>query len=166
MPFLFEAMWVDSEDCKKVISQPWGDNEVRGGMPRVMEKIRHCENQLKLWNRESFRTVRKRIKEAEANLYEITQADPLFPRPTKHKEARGAVNKWLEREEKMWSQRSKIMWLREGDRNTRYFHNMATVRHKKNFIGQIQDEGGCWHNGGDRDMVIIDYFEKLFTSSS
>ena len=38
------------------------------------------------------------------------------------------INILLDRESQMWSQRSKIQWLRDGDRNTRYFHSKASKR--------------------------------------
>ena len=34
----------------------------------------------------------------------------------------------LDREAKMWAQRSKIQWLCDGDKNTWFFHSKATQR--------------------------------------
>ena len=36
------------------------------------------------------------------------------------------LNSLLGQEEAHWEQRSKATWLREGDRNTRYFHQKAS----------------------------------------
>ena len=38
------------------------------------------------------------------------------------------------KEETMWRQRSHIEWLKEGDRNTRYFHYRVNQRNKRNYI--------------------------------
>ena len=38
------------------------------------------------------------------------------------------------REETMWKLRSHIEWLKEGDRNTRYFHYRVNQRNKHNCI--------------------------------
>ena len=54
------------------------------------------------------------------------------------------------REEAMWKQRSHSDWLKEGDRNTRYFHCRANQRNKHNFIVGLEDEFGVWTEDEDQ----------------
>lgn len=51
----------------------------------------------------------------------------------------------LENEETMWKQRSIIHWLRERDRNTRFFHVKASHRARRNKIDKFKDMHGQWH---------------------
>ena len=41
---------------------------------------------------------------------------------------KGEINVLLDREARMWNQRSKVLWLNNGDNNTKYFHSKATKR--------------------------------------
>ena len=47
-----------------------------------------------------------------------------------------------DREETMWAQRSRILWARQGDKNTKYSHSYAMKRYKKNLIEGVRDGGG------------------------
>ncbi|XP_045809710.1 uncharacterized protein LOC123904059 [Trifolium pratense] len=44
------------------------------------------------------------------------------------------LNDILKKEELMWFQRSRVKWLIDGDRNTRYYHLKTVSRRKKNNI--------------------------------
>lgn len=80
--------------------------------------------------------------------------------------ARDEVQLWLERNEIMGTQRSKALWLKECDMNTKYFHMKASQRRRKNSILKIQDDNGDWQEGFQRDRIILDCFQGLFTSSN
>ena len=54
------------------------------------------------------------------------------------------LNYWLEKEDAMWLQRSRISWLQNGDRNTIFFHKKASSRYRKNVIEGLLDENGQW----------------------
>lgn len=59
------------------------------------------------------------------------------------------------------------MWLKDGDRNTKFFHNKASQRSKDNHIGKIKDSNGVWSRGDDKvEVVFLQYFREMFNSSN
>ncbi|XP_060969989.1 uncharacterized protein LOC115713780 [Cannabis sativa] len=72
----------------------------------------------------------------------------------------------LDQREAFWKQRSKQLWLKEGDQNSSYFHKTATTRKRHNQIDRLQDGHGnwvYWENG--LPMEITSYFNNLFQSA-
>ena len=44
-------------------------------------------------------------------------------------------------EEMMWRQKSRVKWLKEGDRNTTFFHSVVAARRRSNFLGFLSFDG-------------------------
>lgn len=73
----------------------------------------------------------------------------------------------LDSEELMWHQRSRINWLKSGDKNTSFFHTKASSRFQRNTIDRIQDSNGVWQEDGEViDKIFVEYFDSLFTTSN
>ena len=80
---------------------------------------------------------------------------------------RKQLNELEEKKEFFWRQRSKSLWLKERDRNTRYFHAMTTSRKRNNMILKIMDERNRWHDKGEEiEDVFVRYFTSIYTTSN
>jgi hypothetical protein len=74
------------------------------------------------------------------------------------------MNETMYREEMLWMQRSRIDWLREGDRNSRFFHQKAVWRARKNKIARLRDENGIINTvPSDMQRMTVSYFKSLYT---
>ena len=59
------------------------------------------------------------------------------------------------------------MYLKEGDRNTRFFHCRATLRKRQNTISGIRNQVEEWCTDPEQIAeVFIDYYRDLFTSTN
>ena len=77
------------------------------------------------------------------------------------------INELLMREEIMWKQRSKVHWLKEGDRNTAFFHGRAAARKEKNTVKRLKNDEGVWCTDEVEVVgIAIKYFQDLFTSTN
>ena len=57
------------------------------------------------------------------------------------KEAKESYQKWVMLEESHWRQLSREVWLKEGDKNTGFFHRMANAHRNNNSLDRIKIDG-------------------------
>ncbi|KAK7339734.1 hypothetical protein VNO77_20416 [Canavalia gladiata] len=73
----------------------------------------------------------------------------------------------LELDEIYWRQRSRAIWLKEGNKNTWFFHKKALAKQKVNTLKKIRNDSGDWVLGKEGvNHILEDYFHTIFTSSN
>lgn len=65
---------------------------------------------------------------------------------TRETEIRAHLEHLQESEYQLWKQRAKQQWIKDGDRNTRYFQSVVKHRRNKNRILALKDPNGQWHS--------------------
>jgi hypothetical protein len=65
----------------------------------------------------------------------------------------------------MWRQRSRIDWLSEGDKNSKFFHQRASMRRRKYLIKTLaRDDGQLTEDGNEMQTMASDFYQQLYTS--
>ncbi|XP_050249301.1 uncharacterized protein LOC126696657 [Quercus robur] len=124
------------------------------------------------WHKKPFRFESMWISNPECKEVKekLWHAEEVSARSGDHEEVirlKKELNVLHDKEEKMWQQRSRVQWLKNGDQNTKFFHRTATQRKRKNFIKGLRDGNGVWQE----DEVVFstllnDFYTNLFTSSN
>uniref|UniRef100_A0A2N9H0H1 aminobutyraldehyde dehydrogenase n=1 Tax=Fagus sylvatica TaxID=28930 RepID=A0A2N9H0H1_FAGSY len=74
------------------------------------------------------------------------------------------INGWLSRLETIWRQKSRETWLKEGDRNSRFFHLSTIIRKRRNTIDAIKSDNGDWIiNISEIKSFVVSKYQELFT---
>jgi hypothetical protein len=126
-----------------------------------MKSLDQVMSMLQGWSKRKFGNVLRELDKARKNLehLRINNADQREIR-----QATDHMQELLYREEMLWLQRSRVTWLKEGDRNTRFFHQKAVWRARRNKIKRLKNNEGVWHDGpSDMERMATSYFQELFT---
>ena len=77
------------------------------------------------------------------------------------------ITELIDKANRMWFQRSKVLWAQNGDKNSKFFHVRATQRKRKDSIQKICDASGVWtSNPEDIAKCVVDYYQELFTTTN
>lgn len=144
-----------------MIQDSWDQTEGRS----ILEKVQYCSLKLEEWGGGYMKEVRRSLQKCRDLMKKFrSRRDREGIR--KYDDARWEFLKLLEKQEIYWKQRSKQFWLREGDQNTKFFHNYATGRKKRNQIKKLKDKNGVWKENKDElQQIITEYFEDMFKAS-
>ncbi|GKU91159.1 hypothetical protein SLEP1_g5069 [Rubroshorea leprosula] len=166
-PFKFFDAWLDQPGCMEMIRKVWNTAEIKGWKGyRLKEKLKITKKALKEWSGNSLPEVDKKINEAEMEIAALDSKGENSHLSTEEVDRRRRcfLQLWdnLKIKESMWQQKSRKIWLKEGDANTKFFHRCVKIRWKKNEINSVQIKGRrCIGVTEIRDQVA-QYFEELF----
>lgn len=65
-------------------------------------------------------------------------------------------------EEISYRQRSRCLWLKDGDRNTKYFHHMANAHRRVNQVGKLWVNGVLLSSEEEVREGIVGFYQHLF----
>ena len=166
-PFRFEEMWLTEKGCTDTIQAVWAVSDSTDPGTKVIKKIEKCGVELKKWSLKSFGSVRKELERKKKEIVQAEQEAMRTGQNFRVRELMRELNILMDKEARMWLQRSKVQWAKYGDRNSRYFHARATQRLRKNSISTLRRADGTWCSNLDEVAdTIVDYYQNLFTSAS
>ncbi|RVW80668.1 Transposon TX1 uncharacterized 149 kDa protein [Vitis vinifera] len=166
-PFRFENMWLEEEGFKDKLKMWWGSLKFTGSASYILDaKLRALKNILKIWNKEEFGLVEAKKIEAlkqveywdEKEKYDVLNMEDCEARNG----AREAYKSWVIKEEIFWRQKSRELWLKEGDNNTRFFHRMANAHCRRNWLSKLK-VNGYWHSEENNlRNSVVGAFQELY----
>ncbi|XP_074306668.1 uncharacterized protein LOC141641926 [Silene latifolia] len=135
--FRFEQVWVGEEGCEDAVQRAWME-----GSDDMMATIRRCAMELQEWKGVSIGKIVRDLKKKRGRLKTLNEGSRRVRDVNERKKILKEIADLIRQEEVFWRQRSRALWLRDGDKNTSFFHRKATQRKERNFISKIVDDQG------------------------
>jgi hypothetical protein len=72
------------------------------------------------------------------------------------------LEKTLLFEEMSWRQKSRALWLKEGDKNTNFFHRVANSHRKFNQVDSLNINGIIFRNPAEIKEHLVQFYNNLY----
>ena len=159
-------MWLSNTGCEEVVQAAWTSVGDFGSEEAILAKVEKCGKGLSWWNKKIFGNVKRELDRLKKNLAKAEIEAMTSGNNFRIRQIKREIKVFLEKGAIMWAQRSRVLWARQGDQNTKYFHSCATRRYRKNVIEGIRDANDRWRDQPiDISTVLVNYYKNLFTST-
>ncbi|KAJ1395232.1 hypothetical protein SESBI_33603 [Sesbania bispinosa] len=154
--FKYDAMWDDHVDCKIVIADGWKDSNANSSTwEKLLKKASNCKRDTVRWHKETFVNAAREIPKLKARLADLQNGHLSANAQQEMGVIRQKLQDLWKQEERYWGQRSRLKWLRWGDRNTKFFHATTIQRRGRNRLVRLKDAGGNWVQGQRDDALLF-----------
>ena len=161
---------MDSPAFIEVVSLVWNNSFV--GTPQFIlsQKLKELKISLKSLNRQHFSNLSVRVENARDKLFDLQRRLITSPGDEDIRSREAQVLQELisysKAEESFTRQKSRALLMKEGDRNTKYFHGCLPDRINNNKIVSLELMNGTKvTRPADIHSAAIEHFQNLFSAT-
>jgi hypothetical protein len=123
------------------------------------------KNWLPLWKSKRSRHIWDTEEKLAKVLSSLEDSPLTTAKLTELRDLEDKCAKWLKTEEQEWCTKSRALWIKEGDNNTKFFHQFVNFRRNLNTIWEIKDEqGNVAASFEDKEKLGVNFFSNLFSA--
>ena len=138
------------------------------GLPGFIlaQKLKALKADLKKWNREEFGDLAFRKKTLLTELMGLDAREELLGLSNEEQihriQLKGDIEQLASLEDISWRQKSRALYVKEGDNNTRFFHRLGNSHRNANFIKRIEVDGVIYEDESDVRSQLVLFYQGLF----
>ncbi|XP_059454884.1 uncharacterized protein LOC132185076 [Corylus avellana] len=166
-PFRFEAFWTKDKSSHGVVAEAWL-GEVEGSLAfSLSRKWKNTKNALKNWNHHHFGHIQHKIKSLMADISVIQSIPHFVGNAATEQVLQEDLQEQLLREEVLWKQKSRELWLTCTDLNTKFFHASTVCCRRYNSVSSLKTIEGITIVGRENiGNYLVQHISNQFTTTN
>ncbi|GFZ20781.1 hypothetical protein Acr_28g0014860 [Actinidia rufa] len=165
--FRFMDAWLSHPKFMPLVKDVWENTDVNGWAGFcILKKMQALKSKLKIWNVEGFGNINIKLQAVEEKIHNLEMIEESRALDVVEAESKKNLKSELRESSRLaeilWRQKSRVNWIKLGDKNTRFFQASATARYRENFIGSVEVEGTWLEEPLDIKTAAVNFFSKLF----
>ncbi|KAF3776962.1 putative ribonuclease H protein [Nymphaea thermarum] len=166
-PFRHFQYWRELPGYSEQVESAWAVDTRGCAMIKLIHKLEATRDKLKAWCKGGANNLPNLIGKLKSNiilcqtLSERGQSEAVEQECNLKRE----LTKLLILEERLWRQKARIKWMREGDLNPKFFQGIANGRRRRNRIAAILHEGRTLTDMPDLFSAGTSFFVALLGTS-
>ncbi|KAL4323405.1 hypothetical protein GQ457_11G021940 [Hibiscus cannabinus] len=136
----------------------------------IVQNLNEFQIQASQWNRDSFGHIgrQKRILLARIRGFEKVNETSVVPHLIElEAKLKDELSETLRKEEVLWFQKAQTNWIKDVDRNTKYYHRITKSKHRQKFRLMLKLDDGQWCS--DQSLIrgkVVEFLRCFFLSST
>lgn len=165
-PFRFCNHWCLNEKFIETVQEGWNTSIEGYKMFKIIQKLKTLKQHLKSMDSRGQSEIHATALRAKERLLQVQDLMHQFPDNPEYanqeKEAQTSYKQAWTEYHTLLHQRAKLHWLKEGDENSKVFHNSIKARKVHNTINAIQLEDGTWADTPETvSKAFINFYKNL-----
>ena len=160
-------MWLKTDGFKDRVHSWWNRYSFSSTHSFVLaKKLKALKEDIIQWNRRDFGNVERRkkdllealklldAKEGEYGLSEVEIGERAM--------LRSQTQNLLSLEKVSWRQKLRMLCIKEGDNNTKFFHKAANSRKRYNHISMLEVNGVIYEDESEMIDQAVQFYKNLY----
>ena len=165
-PFRFLDIWQEDKEFEIFVKSKWENYLVQGNEILVLkEKLKMLKSDMKGWNKEVFGHIDKIKLDIVKKIQELDMRDDVDGLDENKIRDRRDLPSQLQvinvRNESLLQQKSRALWIKQGDSNSKFFHASIKWRRMRNEIKGVPcQNSGIWVEEPNTVKEMVKEFYK------
>ena len=159
-------MWLKVAGFVDLVRCWWHSYHFTGSPSFILgRKLKALKFDIQKWNMQALGNVGHLNKARSEELEALDSLEGVRRLAPKEMERKSLITSELEhsllQEEISWRQKSRILWLKEGDHCTKFFHRVANSNRRSNYIESLSVNGLVSSNQVVIQNHVVQFYESL-----